>query len=552
MHARTSANLSTIDDPAQPTVVDAPEFATLCEAFQWTVARVPDRPALRQYETGREVTWREFDARVRRIAAGLAALGVARGDTVALLFTNRVEALLVDVAAMHLGATPFSIYATASPEQIDYVIGNADARVLVTEAAFTPVVETLGATPEHVFVVDGEASLESLEAAGDAGFDFDAAWRAIAPGDIAVLIYTSGTTGPPKGVQLTHDNLLAQLYAASELVEQAYDVELVSYLPLAHLADRVGALYPAMLSGSTITSVRDPRTILEALPVIRPWTFFSVPRMWEKLKAGIEASAGSAVLDADDATKAAIRQRLGLDGARYLISGSAPISPEILTFFKALGLTIIEGWGLTEAGAGGAMNPPGDVRVGTVGKVIPGMEIKLADDGEILLRGRQVMVGYRNDPAKTAEAIDADGWLHTGDIGTIDEDRYIRIIDRKKELIINAAGKNMSPSNIENRVKSETWLVGSIIAIGDRRPYITALVTLDPDIAAAFQGDPDSEISAAIERANQRLSRVEQIKRFKILPDPWLPGTDELTPTMKLRRKSITEKYAAEIDALYS
>jgi long-subunit acyl-CoA synthetase (AMP-forming) len=546
--------MTTIDPIATSSKIEAPEFATFCEAFQWTVARVPDRVALRQYETGVELTWLEYDERVRAIAAGLAALGVGRGDAVAMLLSNRFEAALVDTTAMHLGATPFSVYTTSSAEQMEYVIGHAGARVLVTEADLLPDVDMLRARTslEHVFVVDGRPSLVDLAGHGGGGFDFDAAWPTVSPDDLLVLIYTSGTTGPPKGVQLTHANLLAGARAVDSVFEVLFDVDLVSYLPMAHIADRVTALYFAQRTGSTITFVRDARAILEALPTIRPVSFMTVPRMWEKLKAGIESKAGPGVVNADEATKASIRAALGLDRARYLASSSAPISSEILRFFEAIGMPILEAWGLSESAAAGTVNPLDGIRVGSVGKIMPGMEIKVAGDGELLLRGPQIMRGYRNDPERTAEALDADGWLRTGDMGTIDRDGYVTIVDRKKELIITAAGKNMSPANIENCVKGETWLVGSITAIGDRRPYVIALVTIDPDVAAAFDGDVEAEIAAAIERANQRLSRVEQIKRFTILPDPWLPGTDELTPTMKLRRKSIAEKYATDIAALYS
>jgi long-chain acyl-CoA synthetase len=271
---------------------------------------------------------------------------------------------------------------------------------------------------------------------------------------------------------------------------------------------------------------------------------------------------------ADEAIFSKVREQIGYDDADALMSGAAPIGEEVLAFFAALGLPILEVWAMSETAACGTANPKDGIRIGTVGKALPGMEVVLADDGELLVRGAAVMRGYRNDPEKTAEAIDSDGFMHTGDIGEIDEDGYVRIVDRKKELIINAAGKNMSPSNIENKVKAETNLIGNVVAIGDRRPYNTALVVLDPDEAATFasaHGIPDTSAAAlaadetvrkhvegAVNEGNAKLSRVEQIKRFTILPDYWAPDSDVLTATMKLKRKPISERYAAEIDAMYA
>jgi long-chain acyl-CoA synthetase len=547
---------------------------------------------------------------VREVAAGLAALGIGRGDTVAMMLTNRPEALVVDSAALHLGATPFSVYNTSSPEQIAYLLGHAESRVVVCEAQYAGhIMEVRASLPalEHVFVLDGAPAgardFAELAEAGDDGFDFEASWRAVTPDDVAVLIYTSGTTGPPKGVEVTHANLIANWGMTMEILPVANTGRLLSFLPMAHLADRMVSHYLGLLTGSTITCLADARQLSATLLEVRPTYFASVPRMWEKLKLALEISierepeekrteirdaldrairrarlemarrpVPDELADAGHGADAAIflklRERVGLDQIDVLMSGAAPIGADVLEFFSALGLPIIETWGMSEAATSVCTNRIDAIRIGTVGKPLPGLELRLAEDGELLVRGPNVMRGYRNDPPQTAEAIDADGWLHTGDVGEIDADGYVRIVDRKKDLIINAAGKNMSPANIELTLKAASSLIGPAVAIGDRRRYNTALIVLDPEAAAEFarahglaeasvavvaaDERARAEIAAAVERANARLSRVEQIKKFTILPVEWRPDGDELTPTLKLKRKPIAEKYAAEIEAMYA
>jgi long-subunit acyl-CoA synthetase (AMP-forming) len=556
---------------ARPPALDA---NTICEAFQLTAAQRPDEIALRTPGGGVEITWRDYSRRVEAIASGLAALGIGRGDTVGLMMLNRPEFNLLDTAAIHLGATPFSIYNTSSPEQIQHLFANAENRVIVCERQFLETVRA-ARTPdvEHVVLVDGShdgtLSLAALEAGGAPSFDFEASWRSVGPQDILTLIYTSGTTGPPKGVQLTHANMLAECRAVAPVLPMRAGGRAMSYLPSAHLADRWSAYYhPLIMYGATVTAVPDPRQVVTALPEVRPTIWGSVPRIWEKMKAALEAQG---VLDPGTMpapAKAAVRAELGLDQAEWLISGAAPIPASVLEYFLALGLEICEVWGMSELSCCATINPPGDIRIGTVGRALAGTELKLAGDRELLCRGPLVMKGYRNEPQKTAETIDDDGWLHTGDIAEIDEDGYVRIVDRKKELIINAAGKNMSPANIEQHLKESSVLVGQAICIGDRRPYNVALIVLDPDACAqwaakrrlpdasaaslARNSDVQAEVARGVNEANGRLSRVEQIKRFAVLPVDWEPGGEELTPTMKLKRKPIHEKYAAEIDELYS
>jgi long-chain acyl-CoA synthetase len=535
------------------------DAATLCEAFQVTARRYADSPALRTVDDPNPISWAQYAQRVERIAGGLAARGVGRGDTVGLMLLNRPEFHLLDVALLHLGATPFSIYNTSSPEQIEYLFANAENRLVVTERRFVDTVKAVGGGVEVVVIEDGLPD-------GDHP-DFEATWRAVQPDDIATLIYTSGTTGPPKGVQLSHRNLMATLGGIEHVVPVRPAGRLVSYLPCAHVADRVVSHYLGIVTGSSITDIDDPKAVVAGLADARPTSWLAVPRIWEKLKAGLEAKGltDPAALPAE--ARAATVVRLGLDQADWLLSGAAPIAPETLEYFMALGLPVVEGWAMSETACAGTINPVGAARVGTVGKPMGGVEAKLAEDGELLIRGANNMVGYRNDPERTAEAFDPDGWLLTGDIAEIDADGYVKIVDRKKELIINAGGKNMSPANIEQKLKAASPLIGQVCVIGDARPYNVALLVLDPDAAAvhakahgldptvaALAVDPGTLelIGVAVEAANARMSRVEQIKRFTVLGVDWLPDGDELTPTMKLKRRVVATKYAAEIDALYA
>ena len=559
---------------AQPAAAEpaALRASTLCEAFQITCAENADRVALRTPGDAVSITFAEYAARVRRIAGGLHALGVRRGDTVGLMLLNRAEFNLCDTAALHLGATPFSIYNTSSPEQIAYLFGNAGNAVVITEAQFLPALAAAAVeTIEQIVCVDdapdGTTSLAELEAAGPDDFDFEAAWRAVEPEDFATLCYTSGTTGPPKGVQLTHANVIAQGRLIAPVLDWRPGDRITSYLPHAHMADRFTSHYAQMLFGQQVTAVDDPRQIVAALPDVRPTVWGAVPRIWEKMKAALESQGVADPAALPEEARAAIRGKLGLDECRWTIAGAAPTPVEVLEYFGALGIPICEVWGMSELTCIGTVNPPGRAKVGTVGMPLDGIELRIADDGELLARGPTLMQGYRHDPEKTAEAIDPEGWMHTGDVAEIDDDGYVTIVDRKKELIINAAGKNMSPANIEARVKTASPLIGQACCVGDRRPYNVALIVLDPDVSAQWAAERgidsapaalaanqsvQDEVARGVEEANTHLSRVEQIKRFVVVPADWLPGGDELTPTMKLKRKPIAEKYAGEIEALYS
>jgi long-chain acyl-CoA synthetase len=572
-----------------------PQARTMCEAFQATARRAPEEIALRSADGAVELTWAQYAGSVERLAAGLAALGVRRGDTVALMLANRVEFYPCDTAALHLGATPFSIYNTSSAEQIEYLFSNARNRVVITERAFLErllAAGDTGAGVEHIVCVDGPAdgaiTLEQLSELGDAEFEFEAAWRAVEPDDVLTLIYTSGTTGPPKGVQLTHANMLAQCRAAGQVLPIRAGARITSYLPSAHAADRWSSHYNQIMYGLQITAVPDARQIAAVLPVVRPTVWGGVPRIFEKIAASIEAAianepdeqrrevlqkaiavslrkvrledAGDPVppelaeahMQLDAAVLSKLRERIGLEQAEWIISGAAPLPRRVHEFLLALGLPMVELYGMSECSCIATVCHPSEARIGTVGKILPGNECRLAEDGELLIRGPIVMEGYRDDPERAADAFDPDGWLRTGDIAQLDDDGYVKIVDRKKELIINAAGKNMSPANIEDKLKSSSPLIGQAVCIGDARPFNVALLVLDPETSGGVDAEAiDAQVQAAVARANEQLSRVEQIKRYELLSEEWLPGGDELTPTMKLKRKPIAEKYGATIERLY-
>ncbi len=591
---------------AEARAVDAP---TLTEALRRTAANHPEIVAVRMPDDSVSLTWAELLARVDALAGGLAKLGVERGDTVAIMLGNRPEFHIADLAAAMLGATPFSIYVTYPAEEIRYLCTDAATKVAIVEQAFLPVFEEARRdlpALEHLIVIDGEApagalSLDEVEGSNP---EFDAAATAaeIGPDDVVTLIYTSGTTGPPKGVQLSHHNIMVSAHAIEEIIPFGPGARVISWLPAAHIAERMAHHYIPVIYAGTITCCPNPREILSYLPQVRPTWFFAVPRIWEKLKAGLEAMQASqpeaqrapvqaalaaaiervrlqqrgeavpeeleaTVATADEQMFSKLREMLGLDQAVAVNVGAAPTPTEVLEFFHAMGIELAELWGMSETCGFGTCNRPGAVRIGTVGPPSPGTELMIAEDGEVLIRGGFVMLGYRNQPEKTAEALDSDGWLHTGDIGEIDDDGYLKIVDRKKEIIINAAGKNMSPANIEAAIKTGSPLIGQACCIGDARRYNTALIVLDADYAPQWAAQNGLEgasledlateprvleaVQAGIDEANSHLARVEQIKKFKVVPGDWMPGGDELTPTMKLKRSPIAAKYQAEIDAMY-
>ncbi len=585
---------------------------TVAEALEHTVAAVPDRVALRTRGGEYEITWAEYGEQVDRIALGLKALGLGPGQTFALMLNNRPEFHLADSACLSLGATPFSLYQTLTPEQVAYQLNDSRAEIVVTEPAFIEVVNAAREkAPQlrHVVLVAAGDGMQAdvsfddlLESEGDPK-EISAARAAVAPDDVLTLIYTSGTTGPPKGVQLTHDNMISAVTTFDGVIDFPDGARVVSYLPMAHIAERAVGHYLPIALGHTVTCCPVAREVIAYLPEVRPTWFFAVPRIWEKLKAGLEAmiaseqdserkqalewaidvghrkvraeQAGEQISDqlaaehakADELVLSRLRQRIGLDALEAVYVGAAPTPAVVLEFFHALGIPVAELWGLSESTGSGALNLPGRIKIGTVGQVTPGMELRLGDDGEILIRGAQIMKGYRNMPEKTAEAIDDEGWLHTGDIGELDDEGYLRIVDRKKELIITAGGKNISPANLESKLKAHP-LIGTACVIGDQRPFLSALIVLDPDVAPAWAKQQriedtsleslsrDEQVLAEVQKGvddlNVQVSKVEGVKKFTVLGEDWLPGGDELTPTMKLKRKPVAEKYASKIEAMYT
>jgi long-chain acyl-CoA synthetase len=590
----------------------------------------PDEPAYSDRKNGQSgkngqsewqtITWRQTRDEALELAAGFLALGLEPGERVALMLPNRVEHVLADLAAVHAGGVPVTFYSTLTAEQVAYQATDCDARIAVLDGAdqlarWEPVLAQLPGL-EHVIVRDAGvcpvagpfrswadfAALSASEWPARAA-EIEARVAAIRPRDPVTLLYTSGTTGTPKGVIITHANVVCELAAIRAVGNARPHTRWVSYLPLAHIAERMFTLYLAADGGWHVHFCPDAGTgLVPALAAVRPTAFFGVPRVWEKIQAGIQARLAA---ETDEARKAAIaaamgtglryvrstqygqqtpddlaaaftqaeekvlrpvRSLLGLGDAELVMSAAAPLPPEVGTFFGGLGLRIMDVYGMTETTGAFTTNNDAEFRLGTVGRPLPGTELRIAADGEILTRGPLNTPGYLNLPGRTAELLDTDGWLHTGDIGTVDADGFLSVVDRKKELIITAGGENVSPAMVENLLVAHA-LVGQALAYGDRRPYLVALLTLDPEMAAAWargQGLPSSslteltehpavlaEVAAAVAMANDRLARVQQVKAWRLLPTEWSADSEELTPTLKLKRRVIHAKYADTIDSLY-
>jgi long-subunit acyl-CoA synthetase (AMP-forming) len=578
------------------TALEAGDF---CEAFARTVAARADQEAMRSSDGAVSLTWAQVDDTVRRVAGGLAALGLAAGGTTTMMLTNRYEAPVVDLATLHLGAVPVSLYNSTALSQLVYLLDDSRSDVLVTEAAFaekcSAAIEQSQRKPRLV-VIDGPG--------GDAPnwTELTSSGTPLAPGarpplspdDVLTVVYTSGTTGEPKGAELTHDNILEQIRGLHSLGRLPEGGRALSYLPFAHMGDRLCAYYMPIVSGATITYHLVPKTAALLLPELQPTLYMAVPRIWNYLqnvaqqkiaadprRADLEEALdlGCQIHDnrlagvptdpavvqawqAHDELLSGLRRQLGLDAGELLFTGAAPLPPETLRFFAAIGVDLCECYGQSETAGIILCNPAGAARPVTNGVPMPGVEAKIAEDGELLLKGPMVMKGYRGKPELTAEAFDADGWLRTGDIFVQDEAGYYRIVDRKKEILVSSSGKNIPPVLVENTLAASSALIAPSVCIGDARPYVTALIALEPEGAAALTGSSDPAVNAAhpavldalrkaVHAANEHLNAAERVRRFLVVDTTWLPGTDELTPTMKLRRKPIAEKYAAEIDLLY-
>lgn len=599
--------------------------ATVISCLAETVEQYGDQPAYSDRRTAdgagwRTVTWREMREAALDVAGGLVALGVQPGDRVCIMASSRIEHVVADSGALHAGAIPISVYQTLSPEQVTWYARHAGPSVVILEGAdqlerwsqalADPEVRT---TLTAVVVVDEDVAGEhttwsTLVGSGRAQREaepalLEARAAGVTPDQPATILYTSGTTGDPKGVVLTHHNVLYECAASTEAGGLHEPGITLSYLPLAHIAERVLGLYVPQTQSGHVHLIADPSQLVGALAEVRPTRFFGVPRVWEKIMTGISAKLA---MEPDASRKAAIaaamevgrayvlgqqvgetvspeiaekfaqydplvlapmRALLGLDRAEWVASAAAPMPFEVASFFAGLGLRILDVYGMTETTASVTAGTPDGFRMGTVGRPLPGIEVRLAEDGEILARGPVVTPGYHGNPEATAGLVDDEGWVHTGDIGTLDDEGFLRVVDRKKEMIITSSGKNIAPSLIENYLK-ESPLVAHAMAIGDGRPYVVALLTLDGEIApliAAQLGIEDASVEAlsanpqilamvqqAVDSANARLSRPEQVKKFALLSMEWTAESAELTPTLKLKRRVVNDRYAETVAGLYA
>jgi long-chain acyl-CoA synthetase len=597
---------------------------TLLTAFAATVAAEGDKPAYSdRIGTGgqgwRTLTWTEVADAARTVAAALISYGVEPGDTVAVMASNRIEHVLADLGGLHTGATPMSIYNTLSPDQVAYIASQSSPKVVIVETAdhlarwSTALADD---TAAKVVVLDESARPEGdrfatwseLVAAGAAAradhgdAEIDRRVADVSPDQPATILYTSGTTGNPKGVVITHHMVLFECASSLETADPEHENIFISYLPFAHIAERALGMYGPWTQGGHIHLIGDPAELLGALGEVRPTRFFGVPRVWEKIRTGVSAKLAA---EPDEAKRAMIEQAmavglawvesqqygqttspelqaqyeaadaqilgllrmlLGLDRCEWAASAAAPMPIEVARFFAGLGMKIYDVYGMTETCAAVTACGPETFRLGTVGRAFAGIEVALADDGEILARGPITTPGYHRQEDATRALIDDDGWVHTGDIGEMDADGFLRVVDRKKELIITSSGKNIAPSNIENLLK-ESPLVGHAMAVGDGQPYVVAVMTLDGEIAplvaqqAGIEFADLADLAAhpqilamtqqAVDAANARLSRPEQVKRWTLLPTEWTAESAELTPTLKLKRRVVTSTYADQIAALY-
>ncbi|MDN5917298.1 MAG: AMP-dependent synthetase/ligase [Pseudonocardia sp.] len=586
-----------------PPVRRVAETDTVLSVFRSTVAARPGAVAVRAHDGSTSLTWDELDRAASGLAAGFAALGVRAGDTIALLLRNRPEFYPVDLAAITLGAVTVSLYPTTAPEQLRHVLLDSGASVVISERGLAGAPDGMD-LPALRFLVDGglddHDGWRPLREIAEAGDPAGPAPEAPRPDDVLTMIYTSGTTGAPKGVRITHRAVLATAVATNSELGLPPGTTVISWLPAAHVGDRLGGYYIPMLTGWEIVTCADPRVVLDVVAHARPGYFFGPPRVFEKLRSdfatwrdgldvtarkhldtGLEAAyaqvracqAGITVPDDVADASAEFREigvrdwkrAVGLDRLLVALVATAPNPGPVMEFFHAVGVPLGEAYGLTESTGAGTTVGPATIRIGKVGTASLGMELRIGDGGEVLLRGPQIMAGYHHRRDATAAAIDPDGWLHTGDLGELDDDGYLSILGRAKELIINAQGKNISPVAVEAAVGTASPLIGHVCVVGDARAYLSALIVLDRvqvtgwaarnGVAEADAvGDPRlrAEVSAAVEAGNARLARPERVRRFHLCDTEWLPGGDELTPTSKLRRHRIAELYADEIDALYS
>lgn len=607
---------------AERAAIDAAvEGKTLIDVFNRNATDYADKAAIhwKEADSWRHLTWSEYRRSVHEAAAGLLSLGIQPGDFVAIMAGNRPEHVIADLAAVHSGATGVTIYSTLAQNQIQYVASNCSAKVAVLEdlsfmkrwEAIKPDLPAL----THVILMEGAENYDTAEwvlswddlvERGRAALETDpdliskSAAKA-KPDGLATLIYTSGTTGVPKGVMITNRNVMW----TAECLRRGAGIEdnprMVSYLPLAHIAERMCSHYLGAYLAGEVWYCPDIGLVLEYVQNARPTLFVGVPRVWEKfhnrlntrfaedprrerlirsavahggsMVRQVQAGQGMGLLDRikhvafERLIYSKVRHGLGMDAIQIAITAAAPISPDLIVFFRGIGLPLFELYGMSESTGPATTNLPGQEKIGSVGRALPGVEVVLAHDGEILMRGGVVTAGYYKMPEETAESFDSEGFLHSGDLGRFDDDGYLYIVGRKKEIIINAAGKNIAPAKLETAMKNHV-LVAQACMVGDGRQYMTMIVALDAEEApawaakngnqftdlASFSRLPEvrAELQTALDTANQEVSRVEQVKKFMIVPDTWTPDSGEITPSLKLKRRVVLERYASDISSMYS
>jgi long-chain acyl-CoA synthetase len=614
-------------DPKTGIAIDADILAiierdTLPRYFWRKVGERGDKVALREKDLGiwNSITWRQYGANAKHAGLGLAALGVKRGEVVSIISEGNPEWLYADLGTQGIGGVTNGIYTTDSAKQVEYILNDSKTVVYVAEndEQLDKILEVRERCPtlRKIVVIDMEGLTDfrdpmviSFDELLRLGRDFEAAnpkfWDEQLglgnPEDLAILIYTSGTTGAPKGAMISHRNLIFQMENAGRLLEQGETDEQLSFLPLCHIAERGFTLLWPIRSGSTVNFAESPETVPQNLQEVQPTVFFAVPRLWEKFYSGIairmkdatgfgkfayktalgvgfrmaqcrlERRAPSTGLKlafwfADHLVLKNIKRIIGIDRCKWLVTGAAPISPDLIKWYLALGKDMREVYGQTE-NVGLATSPQMDeVKLGSIGQAVPNTEVKLSPEGEILLKGPHVFMGYLNNPVKTAETI-VDGWLHTGDVGMVDNEGWYRITDRMKDIIITAGGKNITPSEIENQLKFSPYISDAVV-IGDRRKFLTCLIMIDHDNVVKYAQDlnvPFTNFASLcrakevqeliwdeIEKVNKNFARVETIKKFRLIDQQLTAEDDELTPTMKLKRKFVNEKYKPLIEEMYA
>ena len=588
---------------------------TIPARMQSQASRRPSAPAYHYKVDGswKCVSWGDYGAQVRQAGRAMIQLGLSVGHTVGILGFNRPEWCVFDIAAMSVGAAPAGIYTTNSPEEVAYIVSHAETRLLLVENEdqWQKVAGQLDALPSlhRVITMEGTPHIDhekvlswnEFMALGDETDDsaFDARLEALRGDQLATLIYTSGTTGPPKGVMLSHDNLAWTSEQIPQVFNLSHEHVTLSYLPLSHIAEQMFSVHGPLTMGYQVYFAESIDKLPDNLKEAKPTVFFGVPRIWEKFYAALSGKMSQATgvkkklvafamgagedmsrckmtgqapgpllslryAIAHKLVLSKVKAALGLENARWLVSGAAPVSADILRFFSKLDMVVFEVYGQSEDCGPTTINRPGATRLGSVGQNFPGVDVRIAADGEILARGRNVFQGYFKDAAATAEALDDEGWLHSGDLGSLDDAGFLTITGRKKDIIITAGGKNIAPKNIEAALK-DLPLVAEAVVIGDRRKFLSALICLDDGAADAFCGpkgiDPSqaatnaqvrAEVQAGVDTVNARFAQVEHIRNFAILPRMLTMEDHELTPTLKVKRQNVNDNWADTIEAMYA